>query len=100
MKIIKDLKDIKLETPITASIGGFDGVHLGHQRIIKNIVNESIEEKTKSAIVTFKPLPKIFFSKKNFEILSINKKIDILKNFNLDYLIILRFNKELISMSS
>ena len=100
MKIIRDLKNIKLETPITASIGGFDGVHLGHQRIIKNIVNESIEEKTKSAIVTFKPLPKIFFSKKNFEILSINKKIDIFKNFNLDYLIILRFNKELISMSS
>ncbi len=100
MKIIRDLKGIKLDTPITASIGGFDGVHLGHQKIIKNIVNESIKKKTKSAVVTFKPLPKIFFAKKNFEILSINKKIDILKNFNLDYLIVLRFNKELMSMSS
>jgi riboflavin kinase/FMN adenylyltransferase len=60
----------------------------------------SIEKNLKSAIITFKPLPKIFFTKKNFEIISIYKKIDILKNFNLDYLIILRFNKKLISMSS
>ena len=100
MKIIRDIKNIKIKTPITASIGGFDGVHLGHQKIIKNIVNESSKKNTKSAIITFNPLPKIFFAKKNFEILSIHKKIHILEKFNLDYLIILRFNKELISMSS
>ena len=41
MKIIRDIKNIKIKTPITASIGGFDGVHLGHQKIIKNIVNVS-----------------------------------------------------------
>jgi riboflavin kinase/FMN adenylyltransferase len=100
MKIIRDIKNIKIKTPIIASIGGFDGVHLGHQKIIKNIVDESSKKNTKSAIITFNPLPKIFFSKKNFEILSIHKKIHILKKFNLDYLIILRFNKELVSMSS
>ena len=100
MKIIRDIKNIKIKTPIIASIGGFDGVHLGHQKIIKNIVDESSKKNTKSAIITFNPLPKIFFAKKNFEILSIHKKIHILEKFNLDYLIILRFNKELISMSS
>ena len=100
MKIIRDIKNIKIKTPITASIGGFDGVHLGHQKIIKNIEIESSKKNTKSAIITFNPLPKIFFAKKNFEILSIHKKIHILEKFNLDYLIILRFNKELISMSS
>ena len=100
MKIIRDIKNIKLNYPITASIGGFDGVHLGHQKIIKNIVNEASKKNTKSAIVTFNPLPKIFFAKKNFEILSMHKKICILEKFDLDYLIILRFNKNLISMSS
>ena len=50
-------------------------------------------------MITFKPLPKIFFSKKNFELLSTYKKIEILNKFNLDYLIMLRFNKNLISMS-
>ena len=99
MKIIRDIKNIKMKTPIVASIGGFDGVHLGHQKIIKNISEQSLKKNTKSAIITFSPLPKIFFAKQNFEILCMHKKIHILKQFNLDYLIILRFNKELISMS-
>ena len=100
MKIIRDIKNIKFNKPLTASIGGFDGIHLGHQKIINNIVGESLKKNTKSALITFNPLPKIFFAKKNFEILSIYKKIDILKKSNLDYLIILRFNKKLMSMTS
>ena len=100
MKIIRDLKNIDFNTPIIASIGAFDGIHLGHQKIINKIVSRSKKENLKSAIITFYPLPKIFFTKKNFELISIYKKVSILKNFNLDYLIILRFNKKFISMSS
>ena len=99
MKIIRDLQEITLDEPLTASIGGFDGIHIGHQKIIENVVRNSIKNNTKSALITFKPLPKVFFSKKNFELISIYQKIDILRKFNLDYLIILRFNAELISMN-
>jgi|TARA_B100001059_G_scaffold224363_1_gene250339 riboflavin kinase/FMN adenylyltransferase len=99
MKIIRDLQEITLNEPLTASIGGFDGIHIGHQKIIENVVRNSIKNNTKSALITFKPLPKVFFSKKNFELISIYQKIDILRKFNLDYLIILRFNAELISMN-
>ncbi len=99
MKIIRDIKNIKLNAPLTASIGGFDGLHTGHQKIIKDVIDKAKISKTKSALITFKPLPKIFFSKKNFELLSTYKKIDILNKYNLNYLIILRFNKELMSMS-
>ena len=99
MKIIRDIKNINFDTPIIASIGAFDGIHLGHQKIINKVVDQSKKENLKSAIITFHPLPKIFFTKKNFELISIYKKVDILKNFNLDYLIILRFNKKFISMS-
>jgi len=99
MKIIRDLQEITLNESLTASIGGFDGIHIGHQKIIENVVRNSIKNNTKSALITFKPLPKVFFSKKNFELISIYQKIDILRKFNLDYLIILRFNAELISMN-
>jgi riboflavin kinase/FMN adenylyltransferase len=99
MKIIRDLQEITLNEPLTVSIGGFDGIHIGHQKIIENVVRNSIKNNTKSALITFKPLPKVFFSKKNFELISIYQKIDILRKFNLDYLIILRFNAELISMN-
>lgn len=100
MKILRDIENLKLKEPITASIGGFDGIHLGHQKIINNIVNDSKVQKNKSALITFKPLPKVYFSKNNFELISIYEKIKILKKFNLDYLIILRFNENLISMKS
>ena len=100
MNIIKDISKKSLNNSITASIGAFDGIHIGHQKILENIVKESLQNNTKSALITFNPIPKIYFSKKNFEILTINKKISLLKNYNLDYLILLRFNKKLISMSS
>ena len=49
MKIIRDLQEITLNEPLTASIGGFDGIHIGHQKIIENVVRNSIKNNTKSA---------------------------------------------------
>jgi len=100
MKIIRDIKKLTLNDPITATIGAFDGLHIGHQKIIRNIVDLSIKNNTKSALITFNPLPKIYFAKKNFQLLSMHRKINILSTFNLDYLVILRFNDELLSTSS
>jgi len=100
MKIIRDIKKLTLNDPITATIGAFDGLHIGHQKIIRNIVDLSIKNNTKSALITFNPLPKIYFAKKNFQLLSMHKKINILSTSNLDYLVILRFNDELLSTSS
>ena len=99
MIIIRDIQKISFKNPVIASIGGFDGVHLGHQKIIHNITDDAKKQNAKSAIITFNPLPKIYFANRNFEIISVYEKINILKKFNIDYLIILRFNKNLISMS-
>lgn len=100
MKIIRDLEKIFFENKITATIGGYDGIHIGHNRIISKVVQKAKENNSKSALITFKPLPKIFFARKNFELLTIYKKIEILKELNVDYMILLRFNDSLISMSS
>ena len=100
MKIIRDLEKIFFENKITATIGGYDGIHIGHNRIISKVVQKAKENNSKSALITFKPLPKIFFARKNFELLTIYKKIEILKDLNVDYMILLRFNDSLISMSS
>ena len=100
MKIIRDLEKIFFENKITATIGGYDGIHIGHNRIISKVVQKARENNSKSALITFKPLPKIFFARKNFELLTIYKKIEILKDLNVDYMILLRFNDRLISMSS
>ena len=100
MKIIRDLEKIFFENKITATIGGYDGIHIGHNRIISKVVQKAKENNSKSALHNFKLLPKIFFARKNFELLTIYKKIEILKELNVDYMILLRFNDSLISMSS
>ena len=44
-------------------IGNFDGIHIGHQYVIKKILKNSQENKMRSAIMTFTPHPKFFFKK-------------------------------------
>ena len=66
MKIIRDVKNVNFDMPMVATVGAFDGIHLGHQEIIKNVITRSKKENLKSAVVTFYPLPKIFFFKKKF----------------------------------
>ncbi len=100
MKIIRDLKKLTMKDKITATIGGYDGIHLGHQEIISKVVQMAKSNNTKSALITFKPLPKIYFAKKNFELLTIHKKMQILQGSKIDYMILLRFSDPLISMSS
>ena len=66
-------------------IGNFDGIHLGHQHVIKKILKSSQEYKMKSAIMTFTPHPKIFFKKdnKNFNIITNNYKKKYLRELGI-----------------
>jgi riboflavin kinase/FMN adenylyltransferase len=59
MKIIRGLKDIK-KTPMkdpVVTLGNFDGVHLGHQAIFKQVVAWSLSTGGNSVVFTFEPHP-------------------------------------------
>lgn len=93
-------EDLNIQEELFLTIGNFDGVHRGHQQILNNLTTDSKISKTKSAILSFNPHPKIFFNnEKNFLINSKEKKISILKNLNIDYLIDLKFDNELTQLS-
>ncbi|MGZ5192812.1 MAG: bifunctional riboflavin kinase/FAD synthetase [Kaistella sp.] len=62
MKIIKNLHDYSEKTPLALSIGMFDGVHRGHQTIIKNLNTVAANKGLESAILTFWPHPRTIFS--------------------------------------
>ena len=47
MKIIRDLEKISFENKITATIGGYDGIHIGHNRIISKVVQKAKENNSK-----------------------------------------------------
>ena len=74
------------------AIGNFDGIHLGHQALLKKAYNFSRKFKKTFGILTFDPLPKDFFSKTDNRILNTNDKLDFIKKFRTDFIIKQNFN--------
>ena len=101
MKIYKNLSIIKKHKNSVVAIGNFDGLHLGHQKVIKQARLKSKKQKLPFGIITFEPIPVMFFNKriKNYRINSKIQKIDQLKELNLDFLIIIKFNKKFSKLS-
>ena len=101
MKIYNIKLGTSLNIPnINLAIGNFDGIHLGHQKIIKELINNSKENKLQSAILSFRPHPRQFFSDhyENFNIISENSKISFLDKLGLDYFFSLKFDHSIASL--
>ena len=83
-------------------IGNFDGLHIGHQKLFKLAKKYKKKYKLKIGVLTFEPVPKMFFNKnlKNFRISNLNQKKEILKNFGTDFLIIKKFNRKFSKIKS
>jgi len=83
-------------------VGNFDGLHLGHQKLFKLAKSYKKKFKLKIGVVTFEPIPKMFFNKriKNFRISNINQKNKILKNLGVNFVIIKRFDKNFSKIKS
>ena len=83
------------------AIGNFDGLHLGHQKVISEAKRKAEKNKIPFGVMTFEPVPVMFFNKKikNHRINSLQQKKQQLKKFKLDFLIIIKFNKKFSSFS-
>jgi len=90
-----DIKNLNL------AIGNFDGLHLGHQTIIERLIQKSKEINVESAIMSFMPHPRQFFSKKfiNFNIISESLKIRLLNELGVKHFILLKFDHSIASLS-
>ena len=84
------------------AIGNFDGLHLGHQKVIKEAKQKAKKNKIPFGVMTFEPVPVMFFNKKikNHRINSLQQKKMQLKKFKLDFLIIIKFNKNFSTQSA
>jgi len=80
------------------AVGNFDGVHKGHQKVFKY----ARKTKSKFGILTFSPLPVMFFNKKirNYRLASEEEKFRLLKKSNADFLVNIKFNKKFSEMSA
>ena len=101
MIIYNNLTKIKKIKKTVIAIGNFDGVHLGHQKVLRQASLKAKKNKIKFGIVTFEPVPVMFFNKKikNHRINSLKQKIDRFKKLKIDYLFIIKFNKKFSNLS-
>lgn len=77
---------------LSLALGFFDGVHIGHQEVIKSAVNFAKKNNTKSAIITFKKHPnKFLFGESPKYILTRKERENKIKNLGIDYLYELDF---------
>ena len=104
MDIFYDYSQCEKNENTILTVGTFDGLHVGHRKIIDLLVEHSAASECRSCMITFKPHPQVVVQKegkKNIRVLTpIEEKIDILKGMNIDQLIIIPFTKEFSMISA
>jgi|TARA_B100001094_G_C18133857_1_gene773844 riboflavin kinase / FMN adenylyltransferase len=95
MIIYKNLNIRKEHKNAVIAIGNFDGLHLGHQKVLKEAKLKAKKNKLKFGLVTFEPVPVMYFNPeiKNHRINNYEQKLYYLKKLNLDFIVIIKFNK-------
>ncbi|OWK71928.1 bifunctional riboflavin kinase/FAD synthetase [Pedobacter sp. AJM] len=97
MKIYHNLSEFTRLSNAIVTIGTFDGVHYGHQKIIKQLVAKAKADHGESVILTFFPHPRLIIDPENQDlkmINTINEKAEILKSLGVDHLIITPFTRD------
>ena len=95
MKIFKNMSIPQKYKGSALAIGNFDGAHLGHQKIFKLAKRYARKNKIKFSVLTFTPLPVMFFNRniKNCRLISENKKFKLFEKYGVDFVINIKFNK-------
>lgn len=97
MEIIRGLKNVsENQRGCVASIGNYDGVHLGHQAVIRQLIAKGDELNLPKLVVTFDPHPQEFFSadRSPTRLMSSCDKFRALHKYGVDRILCLRFNRE------
>jgi riboflavin kinase/FMN adenylyltransferase len=96
LKIIRSIADFDSSEKTIVTIGTFDGIHIGHKKILKNLITNAREEGKKSVLLTFFPHPRMVLQKDKTILLlnTLDEKSVLLEKMGLDFLIIHPFSKE------
>ena len=101
MKIITDIDKIKT-TPCAATIGSFDGVHLGHRAVLGELQARAAERGLPTVVITFARHPRLLFDahRSSFLLSDNREKVALLESSGADYCVMLNFDAEMASMSA
>jgi riboflavin kinase/FMN adenylyltransferase len=102
MKIYRSIEDYDEDKRSVVTIGTFDGIHLGHQKILSRLIKSSKNKDLNSVVLTFFPHPRIILNKYNEVkmIDTLDEKIIHLNEIGIDSLVIHPFNKNFSLLSA
>ena len=100
--MLQNIENYNFKEPTVVTIGTFDGVHVGHKKIIKRLVNAGINSHLKSVVLTFFPHPRMVLQKDTGIKLinTIDERSEILNSLGLDFLLIKEFTQEFSRLSA
>lgn len=96
MNVVNGSSAFSPPAAVSVTIGNFDGVHLGHQELLRRTVARAIAAGTSSVALTFTPHPIRFFSPQArfYEITSLEEKAVLIARFGIDTLVVESFTGE------
>jgi len=94
MKVFRYFEKSMKECVLT--IGNYDGIHLGHQTLINHVISESRSLQVESAVITFEPHPKEFFTpeKAPQRVISLREKLEFFQAHRIDRVYVINFNEK------
>lgn len=102
MKVFNHISSYESQKPTVLTIGTFDGVHIGHKKIIRKLTSSAKKEGLESVILTFFPHPRMVLNQDSgIKLLgTMDEKIQILQQLDLDTLIVHPFDKTFSELSA
>ena len=93
----------RIKTPTAIALGNFDGIHLGHQIVLRPIIDSAMSSRQPHvypSVVSFTPHPREFFTGGKLKLLTpVSQKAELLENLGIEQLVLLRFDRDLASLS-
>ena len=103
MRLIRGLHNLQKLPNSVATIGNFDGVHLGHQQILSRLVEEARSRQMPAVVICFEPQPREYFANLAecpTRISSLRDKLECFAAIGIDQVLVLKFDERLKSLSA
>jgi riboflavin kinase/FMN adenylyltransferase len=100
---VQNTEEFRIETPTIVTIGTFDGVHLGHQKILERLRNLKTQTGLKTVVLTFEPHPRkvLFPDQKDLKLLTlVDEKLTLLDKYGVDVTVVYPFSKKFSELPS
>jgi len=96
MKLARNIKEIPFDKNSAITVGTFDGVHLAHQRIIKEVVTLARKNNGRGVVVTFEPHPREVLTNSNTKIellTTLRERQELCEKLGVDWFVVIEFDK-------